>query len=231
MKAIARRKLEMGKRALDFSRAHPESTPGYTAALTRLEALLTRADELATQQRDGISASRAATSRKRDLRRAMTLGHLNHLTRVARVAATEAPDLPQKFLLRGASTYFAFRTAARSMAAEAAANKEVLEKHGLSETVLGGLTQALDQFDAAMDQSASSRQAHVGASAELDAVASEVVQVVTVMDGLNRARFGKDSDSLAAWESARNVVATPHPAVEPAAPAPAPAPEQVKPAA
>ena len=159
MKAQTRRKLEMGKRALDFSRAHPEATPGYTAALSRLEGLLTRAESLATQQRDGIGATRSATERKRELRRTMVRSHLRHLTEVARVAAAEAPDLPQKFLLRGASTYFAFRTAARSMAAEAAANKEVLEKNGLSETVLGGLTQALDQFDVAMDQSASGRQA------------------------------------------------------------------------
>jgi hypothetical protein len=47
------------------------------------------------------------------------------------------------------------------------------------------------------------------------------------MDGLNRARFGRDSEPLAAWESARNVLAAPHPAIE----QPAPAPEQVKPAA
>ena len=225
MKATTRRKLEMGKRALDFSRAHPEATPGYTATVTRLEGLLARADTLAAHQRDWIGTQRSATERKRELRRTLVRSHLRHLTGVARVAAAEDPGLTQKFLLRGASTYFAFRAAARSMAAEAVANKEVLEKHGLSETVLGGLTQALDQLDAAMDQSDSGNLAHVGASSELERVASEVVQVVTVMDGLNRARFGKDSDPMAAWESARNVVATPRPGAEAVPPA------EVKPAA
>ena len=199
----------MGKRALDFSRAHPEATPGYGAIVTRLDALLSRADALAAQQRGGVAAERTATERKRELRRTLVRSHLNHLRGVARVAAVDVPDLLQKFLLRGAGTYFAFRAAARGMAAEAMANKEVLEKHGMSEAVLGGLTTALDQFDAAMDQSATGRQAHVGASAELDLIGAEVVQVVKVMDGLNRARFAQDSDPLAAWESARNVVATP----------------------
>ena len=230
MKAPTRRKLEMGKRALDFSRAHPEATPGYGAIVTRLDELLTRANVLTAQQRDGIAAERTATERKRELRRTLVRSHLNHLSGVARVAAAEDPELPQKFALRGASTYYAFRAAARSMAAEATANKEVLEKHGLSEAVLAGLTTALDQFDAAMDQSASGRLAHVGAGSELDALAAEVVQVVKVMDGLNRTRFARGSEPLAAWESARNVVAAPRPAGD-GVPAPVPPAAEVKPAA
>ena len=41
-----RRKLELGKRALKFARAHPDSNPQYVAAVARLEALLARAAEL-----------------------------------------------------------------------------------------------------------------------------------------------------------------------------------------
>lgn len=46
MNKRTRKKLEMGKRALDFCRAHPYSSPGYIAAVARLEALLARAEEL-----------------------------------------------------------------------------------------------------------------------------------------------------------------------------------------
>jgi hypothetical protein len=45
-------------------------------------------------------------------------------------------------------------------------------------------------------------------------VADEVIQVVKVMNGLNRFRFANDPESLAAWESASNTVATPRPAPE-----------------
>lgn len=67
----------------------------------------------------------------------------------------------------------------------------------------------LDQFDAAVEQGLAGRQAHVGAGAELHAVANEIVQIVRVMDGLNRYRFGQDAEALAAWESASNVAGSP----------------------
>jgi hypothetical protein len=41
-----RRKLEMGRRALEFARAHPDTNPAYLAAVARLERLLARAAEL-----------------------------------------------------------------------------------------------------------------------------------------------------------------------------------------
>ena len=41
-----RRKLEMGRRALKFARAHPSTNPAYLAAVARLERLLARAAEL-----------------------------------------------------------------------------------------------------------------------------------------------------------------------------------------
>ena len=47
-----RRKLEMGRRALDFCRAHPDSSPEYIATVARLEALLARAEELKLQEKN-----------------------------------------------------------------------------------------------------------------------------------------------------------------------------------
>ena len=47
MNAKVRRKLEMGRRAHEFSRANPDASAGYVAALARLEERLARADALA----------------------------------------------------------------------------------------------------------------------------------------------------------------------------------------
>jgi hypothetical protein len=44
-------------------------------------------------------------------------------------------------------------------------------------SVAAGLVLALDQFDAAVERGSDGRTAHVGASAELRAVADEVVQI------------------------------------------------------
>jgi hypothetical protein len=232
MNAKSRRRIEMGTRALEFSRAHPDESPGYAAALSRLEELLARAKKLAGQQREGTLQVRASTARKRELSQAMRKAHLAHLARVAKVAAREVPELAQKLTLRpGTRTYLAFRTTARGMAAEAQNRKEVLVKHGLAESVLNNLLETLDQFDAAVESGATGRQAHVGASAELQAVADEVFQIVGVMDGLNRYRFMNDSERLAAWESASAVVATPKSTPRPGPEPPPPTGGEIRPAA
>ena len=79
-------------------------------------------------------------------------------------------------------------------------------KHGLAETVLESLTRTLDDFDRAIERGNEGRRQHVGASAELDTVGDELVQIVRMMDGLNRVRFASDSESVAAWESASNTL-------------------------
>jgi len=56
-----------------------------------------------------------------------------------------------------------------------------------------------------MEQGQAGRQTHVGASAELRALADEIVQIVRVMDGLVRHRFRNNPEALAAWESASNI--------------------------
>jgi hypothetical protein len=223
----------MGTRVLEFSRQHPDPSPGYAAAAARLQERLDRAAQLGRQQLDGLSEVRASSARKRELRRTMKLGHLNHIISVAPIAAAEDPELLQKFVFpAGTTTYLGFQMAATAIAAEAQSRKELLIKHGLSEDVLSGLQVALDQFETAVEQAAAGRLAHVGASAQLVTVADDVVQVVKVMNGLNRLRFAGDSELLAAWESAINVVAASKPtdSTVPTRPE-APAPGEVRPAA
>ena len=72
----------------------------------------------------------------------------------------------------------------------------------------------MDEFDASVVTSNEGRRDHVGARAELEAVSDEVMQIVEVLDGVNRYRFGGDAEMRAAWESARNVVSEPSSAGE-----------------
>lgn len=224
----------MGRRVLEFSRQHPNPSPGYAAATARLQERMARWDELARQQLDGRSEVHAATARKAELRRMMIRAHLDHLASVAEVAAVEDPEVVQKLSFPAdATTYLAFRAAASGMAAEAESRKDLLLKHGLSEDVLTGLRTSLDQFETALEQGAAGRLARVSATAELVNVADEVVQVVKVMNGLVRLKFANQGEVLAAWESASNVVAAPRPEDKPAT-GPAPTPPtggEVRPAA
>ncbi len=128
------------------------------------------------------------------------------------------PNLP-RFNARGT----VWRTAARAIADQALARKELFLRHGLSEAMLTDLVSTLDQYDAASDRVNSGRGAHVGATADLDAVTRDNMRMVDLLDGLNRYRFRDDAERLAAWESARNLPSPtreePPPAGDPLAPA------------
>jgi hypothetical protein len=217
MNAHSRRRVEMGTRALEFSRANPDSEPGTATVVARLEQLLARANEVATAQRNGLIQVRAASARKDELRRQMLAVPVAHLAEVGRAAAREEHELGKAFRFRPeASTYFAFRTAARGMASVAQAHREVLVKYGLSQPVLDEFVQMLDQLDEPVVLGYEGRAAHVGATRELRAVATEIFRTVRVMDGRNRQRFAQDGQLLGSWISASTVQKTPsRPDMEP----------------
>jgi len=232
MNAKTRRRLEMGRRALEFSRAHPDESPGYTGALAQLEEQLTRSEQLATQQREGVVEVRAASARKRDLRRSMRQRQLVHVARAAKRAAKELPELAQKFALaREPIPYLTFRTLTSTIVAEAQKQKELLVKHGMVERVLNSLVEELKEFDRAMGQGSEGRRVHIAAGVELDVVADEVVEIVRVLDGLNRFRFADDPDLFTAWRAASNVVGPPKPAEKTTSPEARPSSGEIKPAA
>ena len=175
--------------------------------VARLEQLLTRANQVATAQRDGIIHVRAASARKEELRRQMLEVPIAHLAEVGRAAAREEHELGKTFTFKpGASTFLAFRTAARGMASAAQIHREVLLKHGLAQSVLDQFIQQLDDFDAAVALGNDGRTAHVGATREIRAVSSQIVRAVRVMDGRNRQRFADDGQLLGGWINASTVL-------------------------
>ncbi len=197
----------MGTRALEFSRAHPDADAGYAVAAAKLEQLVARAGEAAAAQRSGIVDVRAASARKAELRRTMLAVHIAHLAQVGREAVREDHELGKTFRFKPqAGTYLAFRTAARTMADEAEKHREVLIRHGLAATVLEEFVQRLDEFDAVVTLGHTGRTAHMGATAELHAVAAGIVRAVRVMDGRNRQRFRDDQPRLGAWVAASTVL-------------------------
>src|SRR3954468_10287072 len=216
MNAQSRRKIEMGRRALEFSRAHPDTEPNSGAVVARLEQLLARAGDVAAAQRDGFIHVGAAAARKKELRRVMRDVPIAHLAEVGRAAAREEHELAKTFLFKpGADTFLAFRTAARSMASAAETHREVLVKYGLSESVLEQFGKLLEDFDAAIALGNDGKTAHIGATRELISVSTEILRAVRVMGGRNRQRFADDAQLLGSWISASTVLGRPRPGVEP----------------
>jgi hypothetical protein len=83
--------------------------------------------------------------------------------------------------------------------------------------LLEALAGALGEFEKTLEASREGRRNHVGASADLKAVAAEIKEQVRVLDGLVRFRFGENAELMAAWASARNVLGPFKAKVEPEA--------------
>jgi hypothetical protein len=225
MQGSIRRELEAAERALAFVQAHPDTDPSYVAIVTRLQANVASADIHATEQRDGTAGQQAATAQRDALRAAMQ-AQLRHLAEVAQDALVSHPDWQASFELPKASAPLTiFITAARAMLATATAQQAVLVGLGLGTSFVDDLTQAMAAYDATGSGQATGKLTHVGARVDLKATANEGLHLLKVLDGLHRARFRNDPQLMAEWQSARNVVASPH-ATKSAEPVPAP-PEPV----
>ena len=232
MLAVLRRRLEMAVRVRDFFRAHrTEGNQGAeAAAFARLEELLARAEVLAAQQRAGVVAQRGSTAQRAGVRRALQSQLLRYLSAVGRVAARQNTELGAQFRLPATrATNQAFLTLARGMLTKAAEQKDLLVSRGMSEQLLDDLAAALTAFEQTLEATRAARREHVGASADLDAVFSEISQQVRLLDGLVRYRFGDNAELMGAWASARNVEGPFRSKAEPAAGSVTPA--IIKPAA
>jgi hypothetical protein len=239
MNATLRRQIERAMRVRDFLRAHKTEGVAEAAGVTRLEELLTRAEVLAGQQMSGLIAARAATAQRERVRDALNAKLLRFLAGVAAVARKESAELAAQFRLpQHRVPNQALVTMARGMLEHATAQKDLLLARGMSETLLAEIAAAVAEFETKREATRTGRRDHVGASADLDAIASEIGEQVRLLDGLVRYRFGDNAELMGAWASARNVVGpfrshaeatTPGevPGVEPGAVAPA----VVKPAA
>lgn len=206
MNATLRRRFEMAARVRDFLRAHKTEEGAEAATLARLEELLQRADALAAQQRAGVLARRAAAGQRQEVRRALQTRMLRYLARVGAAAATEDAQLAAQFQLqRTPTSHQAVLTMARGMLDKALAQKELLLRRGLSEKLLADLTAAVTEFEQTLESSRASLREHVGASAELESVAHEVLEQVRLLDSLVRYRFGDNAELMGAWASAHNV--------------------------
>jgi len=207
MRAQLRRRLEMAERVRDFLRAHKTDGVGEGLGLAKLEELLTRAQVLAGRQRVGVAMTRQATKHRVEVRRALQRKLLRYLRVVGRVAAKQNGELANEFPLPPSNASDkALVTAAQATLEKATAQKDELVTLGMSPQVVEDLSKALGEFERSLEATREGRREHVGASADLTAVAAEIAEQVQLLDGVVQYRFGDDAELMGAWASARNVL-------------------------
>jgi hypothetical protein len=158
---------------------------------------------------------------RQQVRRRLRDDLLRHLVTIARDVSAEQPALGDKFEIPASNLSSArFFAASKAMLELGSQEKEVLIKHGLSDKLLDDLATAVAEYEGTITATNTSREDHIGARAELQQVSDEVVQLVQMMDGINRYRFKGDPHLLATWEAAKHVVSGPQVKAEaPVAPA------------
>lgn len=206
MQARLRRRLEMAARVRDFLRAHQVDGVGDDLGLAKLEALLERAENLATQQRTGVAAERAATKQRQEVRRVLQPKILGYLSAVGAVSATRNAELAEQFRMPPPNaTHQALLTMSRAILEKATAQKDLLVSLGMSAQVLEELATALGEYEQTIEATHAGRRDHMGARADLEAVAADISVQVRLLDKVVRYRFGDNAEVIGAWEGARNV--------------------------
>lgn len=207
MNALLRRRLDMAGRVRDFLRAHKTDAVGEGLGLAKLEELIARAEALDAQQRAGVVVTRSSTKQRHELRRALQSKLLLYLRALGALGESENGELAVQFQLPPTNaSQRALLTAARGMLEKATAHKDVLLSRGMPATLLDDLAAALGEIEKTIEATRAGRRGHVGASADLQAVAVEIKKQVRALDGMVRYRFGDNAELIGAWRSARNVL-------------------------
>ncbi|PYO96119.1 MAG: hypothetical protein DMD61_14585 [Gemmatimonadetes bacterium] len=85
------------------------------------------------------------------------------------------------------------------MLEKATAQKDLLVSRGMSAQLVDDLTAALAKFEQTLEATRAGRRDHVGTSADLDTVLSEITEQVRLLDGLVRYRFSDNAELMGAW--------------------------------
>lgn len=208
--------VSTGERSEAFQQAHPFGTPAENAVAEELAKKLAVAREADAQAASGENAERIATRIRRGLGMTIRGELLRPLARIAKAAEDEEPEVARLVRVPGVKARIGtFRRAMRTAATLATEKREFFLSHGMPPELPAALTTAVEQYEAAVQQAFAARRAHVGANAELDQLAAEILGLVQQLDGMNLFRFRDDPEKLAAWISARDI---PRPARKPVPP-------------
>src|SRR5438045_4986497 len=177
---------------------------GESLGLAKLEQLLERAENRATQQRMGTAAERSAVKETQAGRRVLQPQILGYLSVVGAVAASKDAELAEQFRMPPANaTHQALLTMTRAILERATAQKELLVSLGMSEHVLDELATALGQYEQTVEATSAGRREHLGARDDPETVGSHVSETIRLLDKGVRDRFGDNAELMARSEERR----------------------------
>lgn len=200
--------------AADF----PAGSIGATQ-FAEVGAVITQLEGLGSQQSGGMGEARMGYANKdtarENLREAMA--------EIARTAASmeyQFPGISEMFEMPRGMTDQKLVAAANAFIAAMSPYEDAFIQYGLSDEFLGDLTNDITAFQQSMKMTASGRDAHVAATAEIGTVVRRGMQAVRILDGVVKNKYRDNVGKLAAWTSASHIERAPQAATTPTPPQP-----------
>lgn len=206
MNKRTRRGLDTAHRVFDLSQKHATDIQAYVETMALFKEKLAQADALAEQQEAGDQDAGVAREVKDILREKIETEYVSHMARIARTALPNDPALRRRF--RPPNHRLSrqdFVSAMRAMLAAAAARKDVFIAAGMAPTFVEDLETLLTEYLGAISEKNFGEALRVGAVAELPVVVKELGALTRVLDAINKKRWAKNPQLLAAWRSAKDV--------------------------
>lgn len=211
MKDVAIRRLDMGRRVVDFTDTHAASFPAGSRAAGLIDTINTSVSDLETAGAKQEAAARAGqeATDQRDAAVAALLDQMRAINRTARGMDKLHPGLASLFRMPRSSGDQALLNTARAFLKEATPIAAEFTGRGLPanfltafEAAINAVTTAIDAQDAALGEQTSSTAAIAAAQKQLTDAVGELSPIV-------RNIFSNDPATLAAWESASHVERAP----------------------
>lgn len=188
-----------------FLKGHPDDNPSAIAVYQDLDALITRVQALEDIHFTQQSVAEAANTRRAEIRDDMRERMVTLIDIGKAVAKVEpAVTVPHK-AVKGRTNDAVFLTTARAAVAEATTYKAAFLKLGMPEDLPVQIGVLLDEFEGELKRRSEAMAAHVAAAAEIPDVIRAAMGMLRHIDSLNRLRFRKNPELLAAWKAARNL--------------------------
>jgi hypothetical protein len=204
MNANELKNYERLTRVRDFGAAHAVAFPSTSLGgqlFAEVNAVVAELTALAANQVAGLGASREGSTSKAGARAALR-ERLAVINRTARAMAIDQPALVEKFRMPVGTGDQSLLNAARAFVASATPLAADFIKHELPDTFLADLEAEIADLEEAISSKHHNTEAHVVATAAIDAALERGLNALRKLDAIVRNKFNNDPATLAAWESA-----------------------------
>lgn len=207
MRARHRLVLATAERVAEFFATHAPENPTIEALLVRLIALIEQFRLLGEQEANGekskVGANRARGALARELRYFL-------LTPLGKLAATIFKADPghaahYRMTSRAARTNEGFLIGARAVLANLRADLQVFVAEGLPADFMETLAAAIKEYEKLPLRAVSGKLAATNAREGVDGVTTEIMEILSRLDSLNRIRFRTDPALAPEWELIRSI--------------------------